>query len=156
MAATAVAERPSLGRGSLAARASRLRRALLALALALLVPAASACEPGPKPRAAQNESTQLAMRALANKVGELDSLLRSDRPLEPFDRDRVAVLLGEIDALAAGLETLPPGTHPPLSNLERLRADVKRAREAAASDTPDYYFAGAVSGACVYCHSLPL
>lgn len=96
------------------------------------------------------------MRELAGKVGELDSILRSVRPLEPFDQDRVAVLLGEIDALAAGLETLPPGTHPPLSNLARLRADVRRAREAVAGENPDYYFAGAVSGACVYCHSLPL
>ncbi len=96
------------------------------------------------------------MRELADKVGELDALLRTDRPLEPFDQDRVAALLGEIDALAAGLESLPPGSHPPLSNLARLRSDVKRAREAVTGDVPDYYFAGAVSGACVYCHSLPL
>jgi hypothetical protein len=132
------------------------RRASLALVLALLVPAAIGCEQRTAAPVAGNPSTELAMRELAGKVGELDTILRSVRPLEPFDQDRVAVLLGEIDALAAGLETLPPGTHPPLSNLARLRADVKRAREAVAGDDPDYYFAGAVSGACVYCHSLPL
>jgi hypothetical protein len=132
------------------------RGAPLALALALLVPAAIGCEQRAAAPVAANPSTERAMRELAGKVGELDAILRSVRPLEPFDQDRVAVLLGQIDALAAGLETLPPGTHPSLPNLARLRADVKRAREAVAGDVPDYYFAGAVSGACVYCHSLPL
>jgi hypothetical protein len=132
------------------------RRAPVALVLASLVSAAIACEQQPVAPVARNPSTELAMRELAGKVGELDAILRSVRPLEPFDQDRVTVLLGEIDALAAGLETLPPGTHPPLSNLARLRADVRRARESMAGEDPDYYFAGAVSGACVYCHSLPL
>ena len=104
----------------------------------------------------ENEATQGAMRELARKVAELDGTLRSTRPLGPLDQDRVAVLLGDIDALAAELEQLPPGAHPPLSNLARLRADVQRARRAVTGEIPDYYFAGAVSGACVYCHSLPL
>ncbi len=132
------------------------QRGTPALVLALLLPTVIGCEPRAGLQIAGNESTELAMRELAGKVGELDGILRSVRPLEAFDQDRVAVLLREIDELSTGLEQLPPGAHPPLANLGRLRADVRRAREGVEADPPDYYFAGAVSGACVYCHSHPL
>jgi hypothetical protein len=130
----------------------------LALAGALLAFVAASCDRGGQTTVppAASESVRLAMRALRDKTGDLDAILRSQRDLDARDHARVVELLREIEALATGLEELPEGTHLPPLRLERLRSDAGRALETAADDPPNFYFAGAVSGACVYCHSRPL
>jgi hypothetical protein len=96
------------------------------------------------------------MRALREKTGDLDAILRSHREIDARDHARVVELLTEIESLAGGLGELPADAHLPPLRLERLRADARRALETAADDPPSFYFAGAISGACVYCHSRPL
>jgi hypothetical protein len=126
-----------------------------ALAALLIVACEREAPPPPAPRTG-NESVRLAMRALRDKTSDLDAILRSHREIDPRDHARIVELLAEIESLATGLEELPPDAHVPAIRLERLRVDARRALEAAADDPPNFYFAGAISGACVYCHSRPL
>jgi hypothetical protein len=43
--------------------------------------------------------------------------------------------------------------HPMLeAHFDQFRQDIIRARDAVRADPPAYFLAGAVSGACVYCH----
>lgn len=135
------------------------RRALRGAALAFLLtwapafaPAAHAGDASATP-GSKADPTQVAMRELASRVGELDGMLRASRPLDPAQRARVATLLAQIEELTSRLAELPAGEHPRLRELSRLRSDVRRARDAVTSEPPDYYFAGAISGACVYCHA---
>jgi hypothetical protein len=128
-----------------------------------LVALALGCDRGATPAApeapassSQRESLRLTMRALREKTRDLDAILRSHREMDARDHARVVELLSEIESLATGLDELPPEVHPSSLRLGRLRADARRAIETAADDPPNFYFAGAISGACVYCHSRPL
>jgi hypothetical protein len=94
-----------------------------------------------------------AMWQLASCVTEIDSLMRNPAA-EPLDHDRIVALLATMDAVAKRLsEPDLRGAHPVLSaNVDTFARDVRDAWAAAQSSPPNYYLAGAVAGACVYCH----
>jgi hypothetical protein len=68
---------------------------------------------------------------------------------------------GSVGSLLAGMEEAAaslgpagwPSNHPQIgANLDRLWRDIEHARRAAEREPPNYFYAGVVSGACLYCH----
>jgi hypothetical protein len=94
------------------------------------------------------------MWELAREIHELDRVLRDDAMSPERRREAVGALL---DAAELTTRTLQldgrRSNHPMLdAHLDRFRRDISRARDAVQRDPPVYFLAGAVSGACVYCH----
>lgn len=101
------------------------------------------------------EDLESAMWRLARGVNKLDGIMRTGSVSGEYPQDEILALLEDMEAAA---ESLGPGNwpsnHPRISeNVEVLRRDIYRARVGAQSRPPDYFFAGTVSGACLYCHS---
>lgn len=100
------------------------------------------------------EQMQSAMWQLAGEVRDLDRTLRDQAVVEPGRQSRVLAILERMNGTASRLGG--PGeasNHPHLDrNLPRLRNDIVAARTAASASPPSYALAGAVSGACIYCH----
>jgi hypothetical protein len=95
-----------------------------------------------------------AMWALAREIHELDRVLRDDA-MSPERRREVAGAL--LDAAELTTRELQldgrRSNHPMLeAHFDQFRQDIIRARDAVRADPPAYFLAGAVSGACVYCH----
>lgn len=94
------------------------------------------------------------MGQLGAYAWRLDELMRlSERGVEPSQAE-VVRLLQAMERVAASLGPGDwPSNHARVSrNLERFRADVAAARQAAERDPPSYYRAGVVTGACSQCH----
>ena len=100
------------------------------------------------------EQLHSAMWRLANQVRWLDAMLRDDATPEPERQRRVIDILDQISAETLTLATDDTVTNHPFldTHIPRLREDVALARSAAADHPPRYVLAGAVSGACIYCH----
>ena len=100
------------------------------------------------------EQLHSAMWRLANQIRWLDAMLRDDATPEPERRRRILDILEEIQTESLELANERSITNHPLldTHLPRLREDVAMARTAAAADPPSYVLAGAVAGACIYCH----
>lgn len=95
-----------------------------------------------------------AMWRMASQVRRLDEALR-DAHLSEAERQQTVV--DALERLATAASTLNTdrrmSNHPLLDqHLPQLRDDIALARDAAASVPPRYALAGAVAGACVYCH----
>ena len=73
---------------------------------------------------------------------------------EAVSQERVVALLQELQSGLHGLKTPAHTANHPLfnENLERFRRDVELALMNAQKDPPNYYYAGSVSGSCLYCH----
>ncbi|RMG20224.1 MAG: hypothetical protein D6729_03380 [Deltaproteobacteria bacterium] len=96
------------------------------------------------------------MGRMAKDVSTLDDLLRRDAP-PPDTRARIVALLRDIEENASQLYS--PGAltnHPRIErNIGSFLKTVTEARRAAERDPPNYYLAGNLIGACVYCHAQP-
>ena len=91
--------------------------------------------------------------ALARGSWELDQLMAQSGGNAAKRRKRIiAVLTRMRDAIPpSGAEFAP---HPLVDvGLQAFRQDIIRARDDVTDDTPSYFRAGSVSGACVYCHA---
>jgi uncharacterized membrane protein YccC len=99
-----------------------------------------------------------AMWQMAEAVRELDSALRDDELAEPAKQRRILELLDRMQATSDRLDAGARNTNHPLleRKVPRLGADIQAARIAASASPPRYALAGAVSGACIYCHFSPL
>jgi hypothetical protein len=95
-----------------------------------------------------------AMWRLAEQVRWLDAVLRDDARAEPDRQRTVVAILEQIEAETLLLVDDRSTTNHPLldRHVPSLRGDVALARAAAAATPPRYALAGAVSGACIYCH----
>jgi len=96
-----------------------------------------------------------AMWRMAAQVHRLDEALRDPALAEPERQTTVVDALERIAAAATELNTDRRVSNHPLldQHLPRLRDDISLARDAAAATPPRYALAGAVAGACVYCHA---
>jgi hypothetical protein len=96
------------------------------------------------------------MADLAQRVAELDGLMRAEGPIDAARRAEIARLLGELERSANALDEQGWRTnHPRIDqNLPAFVRDVRLAREGVEREPPSYYLAGSVAGACTYCHGL--
>lgn len=94
-----------------------------------------------------------AMEQLALHVRGLDQALQAPAP---GDQERQAILehLHGMDKATLSLDTSGwPSNHPLVDiNMPRFRQDIRRALDAVERTPPNYTFARALPGACVYCH----
>lgn len=97
------------------------------------------------------------MWQIARDVHELDRSLRVGPDAPPPARDHILDLLASIDEASATLQSRGwPSNHPEIdANIATFRRDVAAAYQAAMHEPPRYYLAGALSGACLYCHAEP-
>jgi hypothetical protein len=103
------------------------------------------------------QKVQSTMSELAGTVNELDRIMRRHDGIDRDEHRRVVALLRKIESLIDALTPEERAGHPLLeSELGKLERDVRRALETVEWTPPNYYFAGAISGACVYCHSPPI
>lgn len=95
------------------------------------------------------------MDQLAFQLSELDAELAQEEFSQPDQREVVSILR-EIERISSGLQAGEAGaSHPFLANdMQIFVGSVQRARMAASLDTPQYYLAGRVSGACMNCHRI--
>lgn len=93
------------------------------------------------------------MGALARHVASLDQLMAQGEPL-PSDQRRIVATLEAMQTLVRELTKGEQSNHPSLDDTAPILAlKVDRALFGARRTPPNYYFAGTVSGACVYCHA---
>jgi len=95
-----------------------------------------------------------AMWLLGKQSLELSRILRNVPDGARPPRQQVVVLLADMQITAEELGAGPPPTnHPELGEgLRVLAEDLRAARTAAEHDPPNYFLAGSISGACLYCH----
>lgn len=94
------------------------------------------------------------MEKLAVAVVKLDHYLRGAEGGNGIDRANVVAMLDQIDQAASSLDTGGSAHNHPViaAGMPAFRRDIQAARKLAAQDPPNYYLAGAVAGACGYCH----
>jgi outer membrane murein-binding lipoprotein Lpp len=94
------------------------------------------------------------MWRLAADVDQLDDVMREPGPIDEARRAQIAQLLAAMDDAARDLVTNGRPTNHPLiaDNLDGFRRAVATARTSAASERPNYYLIGSVTGACLSCH----
>jgi outer membrane murein-binding lipoprotein Lpp len=94
------------------------------------------------------------MWQLASDVSQLDDLMRQPGPVEETRRAQIAQLLAAMDDSARALATNGRPTNHPLmaDSLDNFRRALDTARASVASERPNYYLVGSVSGACLVCH----
>jgi len=102
-----------------------------------------------------HEDLHSAMWQLAHDTYELDRILRESASGGGYPREEILSLLAGMDEAARSLGPGGwPANHPQIgANVDLLRQDIERARQAAERNPPNYFYAGAVSGACLYCHA---
>lgn len=95
-----------------------------------------------------------AMWLLGKQSLELSRLLRSVPDGARPPRDQVVVLLADMQITVEDVGAGQWSTnHPELAEgLAALAEDIRAAKAAAEHDPPNYFLAGSVSGACLYCH----
>ena len=100
------------------------------------------------------EQLKSAMWQLAHDTYELDGILREGAEGGGYPHQRILGLLASMEDAAGSLGPGEwPSNHPQIgANVDRLRQDIQHARRAAERNPPNYYYAGSVSGACLYCH----
>jgi hypothetical protein len=95
-----------------------------------------------------------AMWQLASQVSQLDDLMRQPGPIDDGRRAQIAQLLSTMEDTTRQLATHGrPTNHPLISDhLDGFQRALATARAALASERPNYYVVGSVSGACLVCH----
>jgi hypothetical protein len=95
-----------------------------------------------------------AMWRLASGVHQLDDLMRQPEPMDEARRARLTQVLTAMDDAAAELATHGRPTNHPLlgDHLDAFRRALATARASVASQHPNYYLVGSISGACLSCH----
>jgi len=159
-------KRMNLGMAQAVALLSTTRRLAFVLCLLASVVGLSACQGrrvGERVRARtyppsfhyiSTQELHSTMARLAAHASRLDQLMReSEQGVAPSQ----AEVVGLLQAIEREAATLGPGdwpsNHPRVSrNIERFRAEVAAARQAAEQNPPSYYRAGVVTGACSHCH----
>lgn len=99
------------------------------------------------------QELQGAMGRLAPLAVRLDVLARSPEGMEGHRRE-VAEILLEMEDAASRLNPADLPTQHPLvnANLDGFRQDIQRARLGVEREPPSFLRAGALPGACLYCH----
>ncbi len=99
------------------------------------------------------EQLDSSMWRLAHGVRGLREALR-EQPVDATRRAEIIQFLQMMDLAAKDLDAQGwPSNHPLVdAHLDALRADIAQARRAVEWNPPNYVLAGAVSGACMYCH----
>lgn len=134
--------------------------------IAALVLLAAACSPAARERVRAytyppdfnyipRDELRSTMWELADRVVELDRVMRQSAPGDESMRGEVIRLLGEMQALSGNLGPGGdwPSNHPRVSrNVDAFRRELEAARRAVELDPPRYFLAGSISGACVHCH----
>ncbi len=94
------------------------------------------------------------MERLAADIQRLDDLLRNGEPAGPAQNGQVIAVLVSIRSTIDRLQPAGQKTGHALidQHLARFRDDVDRARRAAQHQPPNYFFAGNITGSCLYCH----
>ena len=93
------------------------------------------------------------MGALAVEVAALDAIMWRAQGPQPEDQEEIVDILRRMRALTRDLKRGARSNHPRIDRFApRLQRDVERAIEGARGASPNYYYAGLVSGACTYCH----
>jgi len=96
----------------------------------------------------QNDPVYSEMWSLASMADELDRVMKADS----VDSQAALAILQRMEKTTTGLRGSKK-KHPILANnIDTFYDEVVKARKAAEGSPPNYYFAGKVSGACVYCH----
>ncbi len=101
------------------------------------------------------EQLDFAMWQLAKEVHGLNQVMRAPGSIDEHRRAQILGHLTVMETTARNVKGQPGwhSSHPVLDEkLAVFAADVGRARRAAQGDPPNYYLAGSVAGACLYCH----
>jgi len=96
-----------------------------------------------------------AMWLLGHQSLELRRLLRGESESGRDPRSQIVLLLADMEQTVQQLGPDPwSSNHPQVGEgLKALADDLRAARTSAEHDPPNYFLAGSVSGACLYCHS---
>jgi len=131
----------------------RLAVAAIVFAMVLVSCGGPSRKPPPKIDVIPKGEVTSRMWSLADYVNQLDGLMRAGGEGD-VDQDEVVSLLDQIARTARQLASEQSRhTHPLLAgNIDSFVAAIARARAAAARQPPNYYFTGALTSACVYCH----
>ncbi|MBT8492042.1 MAG: hypothetical protein KJO07_03190 [Deltaproteobacteria bacterium] len=122
-------------------------RPALALTIALIAGACGSKE-GAVNTLPQNDPVYSEMWSLASMGDELDTLMKTD----PVDGAAALAILEKMETITVSLRG-GRTKHPVLADsIDSFYDEVVKARKGAEAEPPNYYFAGKVSGACVYCH----
>jgi hypothetical protein len=102
----------------------------------------------------ERDQLRSAMWQLARHVRELDRELRAS----PGGEARPKEILLHLEGMEKATRSLDisgwPSNHPMVDmNIAKFRQDIQLARESAERTPPNYVFAQALPGACLYCHS---
>ncbi len=95
-----------------------------------------------------------AMWLLGHQSLELRRLLRGESEPGRDPHSQIVLLLADMEQTVQQLGPDPwSSNHPQLGEgLKALADDLRAARTAAEHEPPNYFLAGSVSGACLYCH----
>jgi len=101
------------------------------------------------------EQLESNMWQLAQAVHGLRHALQDPTPIDAARRAEIQRLLRAMDLAARDLSAHGwPTNHPWVdANIDTLRADIAQAERSVAMEPPNYILAGAVSSACLYCHT---
>jgi hypothetical protein len=100
------------------------------------------------------ENLRSSMWLLGRETVELRSVLADASLSDDTRRTRAELLLGGMEDTIhkIGIDQAP-SNHPELQQgLQALLTDVRVARDGVNHDPPNYFMAGSLSGACLYCH----
>jgi len=94
-----------------------------------------------------------SMHALAAHISDLDEIMWAAEPVQAEGHERILEILSGMRVEARKLDRGQPTNHPRVDRyLPWLQADIDKALEGARAIPPNYYYAGAISGSCEYCH----
>jgi hypothetical protein len=93
------------------------------------------------------------MGSLAVEVAALDAIMWRPEGPGAGDQAKIVEILKRMRVLTRDLKKGARSNHPRIDRVgPRLQRDIERALEGARGASPNYYYAGLVSGACTYCH----
>lgn len=140
-------------------------RKLIRLGFVLLVASGASCQSRladslrqttypPSFRYVPETELRSAMWLLGHQSLALRELLRGGAESGSDQRSQIVLLLADMEQTVEQLGPDPGSSnHPQLGEgLQTLADDLRAARTAAEHDPPNYFLAGSVSGACLYCH----
>jgi hypothetical protein len=135
-------------------------------ALAIVLAASSGCGTSlggflrrhtypPDFRYVSEEKFRSSMWLLGRETLELHRVLADASLSESTRRTRADLMLGGMEETVRKIGPEQwSSNHPELqSGLQALESDLHAARVAVSHDPPNYFLAGSISGACLYCHS---